>query len=277
MKSVKQILDLAYRLALLWIPCFFLFNKVWGEVTWEQAFHNTAFYLPVVASIFCLSFQFDLFTQIVERKEINIKARAIDFIHWLLLISINVSLWMFGGVTIWWLVLQLAMLVLIGAQIGIRSAQRESIFSMNEKVAGGVAASFALLLGSAAGYIRYASPEGSSAGWWLDSITGIVSIVLVVGFITQALSTIRKDWTPYPRKIFLKGVFGCNVMILLNWVSVMSKADCNWSYECWFGQHFGFTFVTIVGNSVYLAFWGMYEFYRAKQEREKRGWGPLMV
>ncbi|OHA67039.1 MAG: hypothetical protein A3E07_00795 [Candidatus Wildermuthbacteria bacterium RIFCSPHIGHO2_12_FULL_45_9] len=236
----------------------------------SEAFHWIAFYLPPIALLAVISGQIDLLYAISRGQQINIQARMYDFIHWFMLVALNIGIWMFGGVTIWWFLLQLPLLAIIAWQIGI-AFHRHLRLSYPEWVAGVGAGCFALLLGIGTAAIRYADSSTFGWGWILETITATVATLIVLRWILLDISTIRTTLqgsnTGYPRAFFLKGVFG-NSLILVFWFHVMLEGGI--SNQLWWLKNIGLTFNVLVGNALYLAYWLLYEYYRSKSGKSKQ-------
>ena len=253
-----------YRIAAVAITLFALSLLVRGNSV-IATFHLIAPYFPVIASCFVLGIYNDLLQSILAGKTVDLRARMIDFVHWLLLIPIMVSNWLTGSASVMWFMLQLLVLALIGAGIGAQWSRKGQALSRNEKFAALIGGIAALALGSFTAFMRTMDSEPFGYGWLMDSVTAVASTVFVMGFIRRDLIAVRKDHSGYPRAMFYKGIFGCNVFILLLWLHVMSRGDM--SDPSWWAQNLGLCFNTLVGNVIYLGFYFAYEHYRSVQER----------
>lgn len=324
MRFIKTAVVWAYWLALIWLAVY-AFRRYDGGEGLTSVFHHVSYYLPSIAAIFVVSLQIDYLDSIVKGGNVDIKARMIDFIHWLMLVSINVSTWFAGHITVWWFLTQLIALVVIGSSVGIGLAQQRTILITSEKVSAIFAACGALVLGLAMWGLRNANmlstkpeswtwivavsilslgvvwvfaSEGLSReelgplkiigpplalvlgfavamigkyeqfdyGWWMDTLTSVVAITLVSGFILHDLAVIRRDYTGYYRSVFLKGIFGCNILIFLAWLHALLLAPTG--YARWMLENLGFTYVTLVGNTIYAYYYVAYEYYRYKQTHQ---------
>lgn len=245
-------------------------------VAYADIFHRVAFYLPSVAALFVVSLQVDYLDSIVKGKEVDIRARIIDLLHWLMLVSIAVSVWLSGEITLGWLLVNFAILAVIGASVGIGLRRQNIVLSASEKASALLAALIAIGLGMTMWYLRStdmlsAKPSwlGSyhtlTYAWFMDILTGVLAIALVSGFIFRDLKVIRTDHRGYPRSLFLKGIFGCNLLILAAWVHGLISAQVG--YLEWTLQNLGFTYVTWVGNIIYAYYYGAYEYHRWRQTR----------
>ena len=231
-------------------------------------FHRVAYYFPELASCFVIALAYDFLKSIMDRKTdgpVSLKGLRLDFLHWLLLIPINVSIWLSGAATLWWFILQLCILAIVGGQIGVQMKREEIRYSLKERSAMLVGASFALLFGTVVGVLRMADKSSFGVGWAFDLLSALIATGLVWGFIGQHLAVIRVSHRKYPRSMFLKGVFGCNIFVLLLWVHIMSSQGAWDDWMLW-AKHLGFTFNVLVGNVIYAYFWISYELHRSRQE-----------
>lgn len=321
MRLIKTLVALVYSLALTWLAVHAFQLLASGEEV-SGIFHRISFYLPSIAAIFVVSLQLDYLDSIAKGGNVNIRARMIDFMHWLMLVSINVSTWLAGDITVWWLLIQLIVLVVIGSSVGIGLAQQRIILTTSEKAGAMFAACGALVLGLfmwglRSAHMLSAKPESWTLisavsilslgivwmfaskklsreelgplkvvgfvlalvlglavgaggkygqldyGWWMDALTSIIAITLVSGFILHDLAVIRRDHTGYYRSVFLKGIFGCNILIFLAWIhALLLTSDDSWT---WMLKNLGFTYVTLVGNVIYVYYYLVYEYNRYKQ------------
>jgi len=219
------------------------------------------YYAPILAPIFVIALQIDLLKSIRKGNEVNLQARICDFLHWLLLSCIAMSTWLAGGISLGWFVLQLGILVVIGLQI---ESHTQFLGSRSSLLSATLAGLCALILGLLTGYARYS--DHASLGWGtiMDSVSSIIAIMLVMGFIRHDLETISKNHTGYTRAMFIKGLL-CNVCVTLGWLNVMSKGS--WHDPLNWIQNFGFSFVIITGNAIYLRYYLLYEYYRFQQQK----------
>lgn len=320
MKTLKMLSAMAYWVAIASLSLFasYLFSE--GR-SYSGIFHSLAYYLPSVAALFVVSLQIDYLDSIVRGKEVDVRARIIDFLHWLLLISINVSMWFSGEITVWWVLTNLVVLAVVGASVGIGLSRKKLVLTAGEKTSAYIFGIVAIGLGVATWFLRSvemlsAKPHwavalvvstaifcsvwryvsrglareelgmwghvgfplmgflGGAMGaiggwnnfsyaWWMDTLTSIVATTLVSGFIIHDLGVIRRDYTGYPRSLFLKGIFGCNLLILAAWVHALLLAQPN--YAGWVLEHAGFTYNTLVGNGIYAYYYLAYEKNRYRQ------------
>lgn len=260
MEFVKRVIGSLYWVCLIVLVAYAFLMKILGLMNWTDIFH-LAFYVPAIAMLSVVSGQIDLLSSMQKGGIVNLKARIYDFVHWLMLIGINIGAWMIGVVTIWWFVLMLLLLSIIGWQIGVGLKNKLHI-SANEKITGLISAIIAIFLGLSAGYIRNVDKSPFGWGWGFEWITAVIATLIVFKWIWHDIQTISKKASDYPRSFFLKGVF-CNFLIIWFWLHVMIKSDWNWLAEI------GLSFNTIVGNIIYFIYYGAYEHHLKKQKENR--------
>lgn len=258
MKSLRDLLGKAYWVSLAIFIATLFFRRLTNTMDWNNILHS-AYYLPAIAMLSIISGQFDLLKSIEKGSHINLKARVYDFVHWLMLIGINVGYLLKDGVTPLWFGLKLTLLAIIGWQIGL-SLKKKLHLTTNEKKAGIVSACAAFILGLLAGGIRSADQSQFGWGWRFETLTAILATLIVVKWIRDDLQTISQTETPeiYPRSFFLKGILG-NTLILWFWWHIMSNGDI--TSGIWWLENVGLTFNVLVGNIIYLDYWRRYERY----------------
>lgn len=255
-----------------------------GGQGFVPTFHALGPYFPVISSFFVIGFQFELLKKILARKELSLRARVLDCIHWLMLIGFVVSTWLSGGTSIIWYAQILLIVGAIGWQIGVLSRHTTDNLSGKEKFAGAAGALIAVSLGVLAGYMRTIDQSAFGYGWALEVLTAVVATFIVMWFISLDLQVIRRKHDGYSRQGFLKAVVGGNLLIVLSWVHVMSAPiggdllsalapygivsteGGNWSNFYWWAHNFAYSFNTIVGNLIFLYYYLTYEFHRSRQE-----------
>ena len=257
----KNVCTWGYRGALCMLVLYAVYCYAVGG--WSTVFHDVAYYIPATAMFLMLSGQVDLLEKIRKGGEINIKAQAIDFTHWFLLLFMQVGRWMMGGFTLWAFVLTLILLTIIGWQIGT-GIGRQWYPTVGEK-RGGIAMLVAsAVLGLVAGAVRYVNPSNFGWGWMLETGTAIIATGIVVWVITSHIKTIAKKASDYPRSFFLKGVSNNALEIwvlthlILSYQGRMAEA---------FASNAGFAFNIIVGNAIYFVFYVLWEIHQWRQSK----------
>jgi hypothetical protein len=224
----------------------------------EELFH-LAYWAPPIGLLIIAWGQLDLLQSIKQGKTVNIKARAIDFIHWLLLVFIDIGAWLSGMATIWWFITKIVLLGIIAWQIGVglgkqwQPTKRETWFGIT-------AAIIACGLGGATGALRAMNDQ---LGWTMETVGLLASTGIVVWWIKTDLSTIREKAAGYPRSMFLKGLVN-NVLITWFWAHVMVSSGGFHSQNAWY-DNVGLTVNIFVGNLLYAEYYAAYEFHRWKQ------------
>ena len=236
-------------------------------------FYMAAPHLPAVAMLFVLSLQWDILRSIARGNNVDIRARIIDFMHWLLLVSVAVGTWLSGDTSQWWTIVMILTLGVIGASVGFGVYRQKIRFTSGERISAAAGALCAVGIGICAYLLRTDSSMAQTAlrqsyGWWLDTASGFLSIVLVWGFIDRDLRVIRIDWRGYSRSMFLKGIF-CNSLMALSFIGALTSSGEPFE---WTLAHFGFSFVVIVGNALYLWYYASYEYYRTDRTLRKLGY-----
>ena len=204
MESLKRIVGNLYWIGLM-ILAVYVIGKIFGIMSWIEVFHLTAYYLPAIAILSVVSGQIDLLSSMQVGGEVNLKARMYDFVHWLMLIGINIGAWMIGGVTILWFIFKLLLLGIIGWQIGVGRKIRLKL-SVNEQIIGIISAIIAFSLGILAGYIRSIDASPLGWGWTFEGFTAIIATFIVIKWIWHDLQTISQKAQGYPRTFFFKGI-----------------------------------------------------------------------
>src|SRR3989344_6520054 len=174
---MKQLCTWGYRVALSALFVYAIFAYTVGGL--HILLHEPAYYIPVVGMFLMFSGQADLLEKIRQGEMVSIKARAIDFIHWFLLLFMLVGRWMVGGITIWGFLLNVALLGIIGWQVGV-GIQRRWYPTVGEKILGGTMLVGGGVLGLSAGTIRYLDPVLFGWGWALESIATVASTLIVI-------------------------------------------------------------------------------------------------
>lgn len=224
------------------------------EVFWSL--FEQAYYAPLIGSILILWAQLDLLASIIRGGKVNIKARLWDLIHWLLLISINVSTWIHGVVTPWWFILQLLMLGIIGAQIG--AASGDTVFLRKEKLAIYICALSAIILGINTGLFRARHDAVLGLGWWFETVSATVATAIVLKWVLADLNLIQTAASGYPRSFFVKGILS---NLLFVWFLLFSLDIRHFSAESLLAN-LGLVINVVVGNLIYLCYYICYEYCR---------------
>lgn len=234
------------------------------EKSLEDTIHAIAYWLPSIAMLAVISGQIDLLSSMQKNGVVNLKARSYDFIHWLMLVALNISAVMLGAVNLSWFFLKLLTISIIGWQIGVGIAKNLDL-SMSEKKSGIMFACFAFLLGLCTGYIRFLDQTDFGWGWWLETITSVIGTSIVLKWIVLDIKTMRgKGTSGYPRSFFMKGLFN-NSLVLIFWTHVMAQGGFDSFF--WWHRNFALTFNILIGNILYLGYWLTYEYERRAQRR----------
>src|SRR3989338_3687358 len=225
-------------------------------------FHAVAYYLPAIALLAVISAQFDILFAINEGREINIKARCLDFIHWLLLLFMFVGRWMVeGAASFTWFVLGLVLLAVICWGIGI-GVKRIWAPTVGEKFCGVIFAAGAGALGLIVGAVRYMDPWPLGWGWALESATAIISTAIVGWWIWLDMKNISRRPDAYPRSAFLKSIYS-NALAVVFWVHLIQIFGGFSQYALL--VNLGITFNVLVGNLLYLGYYAYYEHCRDRR------------
>ena len=262
MKVLISLLAQSYKVGFLTLILFGVVMGLSYENGWSHAFH-LAFYAPTVGMLAIISGQLDLLYNIKEGQSVNIKARCIDFLHWLLLVFMNIGAWMVGGASISWFLLKIVLLGVIGASIGI-GMQRLWKPSTTEKWVGLLAACAAMMLGILGGILRNSDSSYLGYGWATETITAIIGTIIVIVWISMDMRQIKKTASAYPRSTFLKGILS-NTLVLWFWLHVMVQQGIG-NISTWV-SHTGLTFNILVGNILYIVYWLMYEYHIHAQKK----------
>ncbi len=256
----KKLCIWAYRVSLLVL----VGHTAYGGVVngWNAAFHDSAYYIPIVAMFLTFSAQADLLEKIYQGEVVNIKSRAIDFFHWLLLTFMFVGRWEMGGMTIWAFLLNIVLLSIIGWQIGV-GIGRQWFPTKKEKHLGMALVVIAACLGLAVGKIRTLDSELFGWGWALEVVTAIMATLMVVWWIVGDMSVITHKASGYPRSFFLKGMCNGALAILLLYHLITSYHGGG-TYEAW-KVNAGIAFNVIVGNGVFWVYYLAWEYCRRQQ------------
>jgi len=259
MELIQKILGTLYwvMLAALVVNGYTIITITSGD--WVNVFH-LAYWAPSIGMLAIISGQMDLLASIDSGGVVNIKARCLDFIHWLFLMFLNIGAWLVGGTAISWFILKVILLGIIGWQIGVGINRRWNP-TRNEKIAGTIALVLSMALGTMAGGIRYLDASKFGWGWVVESITAIVSTFIVAWWIWMDLQTISEKAKDYPRSTFLKGIFS-NSLIIWFWLHVMHIEG---GFATGMLHQLGLTFNALVGNLLYLGYYSAYEYHRARQ------------
>src|SRR3989338_6204839 len=94
-KKIQRLVTFAIVVSLLWLLVAAITGVVRDSMNPNDVFH-LAFWVPPIGLALIISGQLDLLTAIAQGKTVNIKARCIDFLHWLLLIFIDIGAWIVG-------------------------------------------------------------------------------------------------------------------------------------------------------------------------------------
>ena len=78
----KELCTWGYRAALVALAVYGVYCYETGG--WSAVLNGPAYYVPIVAKLLMFSGQADLLEKIRNGEVINIKAQAIDFVHWFL-------------------------------------------------------------------------------------------------------------------------------------------------------------------------------------------------
>jgi len=235
-------------------------------LSWSQAFH-LAYFAPSVAILAIISGQFDLLAKIRldiirENESVSVRARITDFIHWLMSVGIDVGTWMRGSVSISALILKLLLLSILGWQVGTLRGRLSST-STYQTIQAVASAIVALGLGLAFGFLRFSDTTVFGYGWWVETSSAIIAILLVTKFIWDDLQFMRVKGTGgYTRSLFQKGVLG-NLLIVWFWLHTISQGG--FGNGTWWLQNASLTISTIVGNLIYIGYWLTYEYYRKRE------------
>ncbi len=259
-RTLRKALSHGYWIGLLILVTVCFYNKTAGGKTWNSIFH-LAYYVPPIGLLALISGELDLLSSIERGGVINMRARCMNFIHWFLLIFLNIGAWMTGGVNISWFVLKVVLVAIIGWQIGVGLNKRWRL-TANERFAGTMALILATLLGLGAGMLRAADQSPRGWGWLLETITACGSTAVVMAWILTDIKTIRGKAADYPRSNFRKGIFS-NSLIVWFWLHIAMPND-GLSKEAII-DNLGLTINVIIGNLIYLTYYAIYEFHRLRQ------------
>ncbi|MDP3993961.1 MAG: hypothetical protein Q8P75_03210 [bacterium] len=240
---------------------FVFFHGIFsGQFT--PTFHAVAYYLPTIGILTIISAQFDILSKISEGQEINIKARFLDFSHWLLLLFMFVGRWMVeGAASFSWFVLGLVLLAVIGWGIGI-GVKRIWVPTLRERVGGIIFTALAVALGLIVGAVRYMDPQPLGWGWALESATAVISTGIVGWWIWLDMKNISRRPDAYPRSAFLKSIYS-NGLAIVFWVHLIQIFGGFSQYTLL--VNLGITFNVLVGNLLYLGYYGYYEHCRDRR------------
>lgn len=264
MELLKNFFRLIYLPLLILLIAYTIMIKIAESLSWLETFHLIAFYLPAISMITDISAHIELLTSMQRGGIVNLKARIYDFVHWQMLIGINIAAWMIGGSTIWWFILKLTLLAIIAWEIGV-GIKRKLALTIKERTAGIYAAIIALLLGLASGYFRYTDDSLFGRGWGFESGTAILATLIVLRWMWLDIKTISSGQAKaYPRAFFLKGMLG-NLMVLIFWLHIMLLEE-GIASGLWWLRNLGLSFNILVGNLIFFPYWITYELYRKKQE-----------
>ncbi|HEY4515494.1 MAG TPA: hypothetical protein VJJ22_05080 [Candidatus Paceibacterota bacterium] len=269
MRTLQKVLGSLYWDALAVIAMIAIYGLLSGKMSWSGVFH-LGYWMPPIALLAIISGQFDLLESIRTKPDpVSLKARLTDFVHWLLLIGLDVGTWMRGSASIWTFLLKLVLLAIIGWQAGLlakRSGYVGGLISRGSVIPA-LSALGALGLGVTCGYFRATDHSAFGRGWTFEVIAAFVATGLVMKFIYDDVVVMRSKGTAgYPRALFLKGVF-CNALVVWFWLHAMSQGG--FGNGSWWLENLGLCFNVIVGNLIYLGYWQLYEHYRRADARIK--------
>ncbi len=257
----KSLCVWGYRGALATLAFYAVYCYATGG--WNAVLHGSAYYIPIAAMFLMFSGQADLLEAIRKGGDISIKARAIDFIHWFLLTFMVVGRWMMGGITIWAFILNTVLLAIIGWQVGAGVVGRKWYPSVGEKRGGIAMLVIAAVVGLMAGAVRYSDPSTFGWGWMLETITAVVSTMIVMWWISTDIKMMSKKASDYPRSFFLKGVFN-NALAIWVLIHLILSYPGEGVAEA-FASNAGFAFNAIVGNMIYFVYYLVWEYHHARQ------------
>ena len=201
---MKKILAIFYWTSLVIIIFLVSAAKLLGIINWKGVLH-LGYYLPALGMVSIISGQIDLLKSIKNNGLVNLKARIYDFIHWLMLVSIDVGYLLSNKVTLGLFVLKLVLLAIIGWQIGAGMEKRLELAAETKKK-GIIFAVAAVMLGLASGHARTIDQTYLGWGWMLESATAIIATLIVAKWILADLGVIKKNYQGYPRGFFIKGI-----------------------------------------------------------------------
>lgn len=253
MNTVKRTLELAYAAALCWFGMIAFIRWATNGPVLELAA-----WAPAVGMFAVISGQMDLLAAIEAGKKINLKARVLDFIHWILLIGVNIGAWLIGATDLSWFTLKIILVAIIGWQIGVGLVRRSRL-NIEEQTGGLTAIIFAVIIGLGSGYARALDAESFGWGWIIETATAILATLIVLYWMRADLGTMRKNPFGYPRSVFHKAMIS-NALVLWFWAHVM-VTSAEQAPHAWLA-HLGLTFNVLVGNAAYLCYYGAYEYYR---------------
>lgn len=261
-RSMKFLCNSFFFAAIVYVSVGIL-RFTWAS-RWDDLFHGIGYYLPAVCMVAVLSLQMDVCASVYRGQTINIKARCLDLVHWLLLTFIAVGGWMQGGATPAWFAVQLLILAVIGWTIGIGIKQQWQP-SIGERRLGVLLLTGAVVLGSVCGAVRAADSSPRGWGWGLETATAIIATLIVLWFIVADVKTMRRSVRiGYPRSMFLKGIV-CNALIVWYWAHVIMRGGGPNTQTL--VDEAGLTFNTIVGNCIYFLYYLAFEYYKAGEKK----------
>lgn len=253
MEKIKRALELAYAAA---VASFGVIALV--RWTTDGPVLELAAWAPAVGTLAMISGQMDLLVAIESGKMVNLRARILDFIHWILLIGVNIGAWLIGATDLSWFALKIILVAIIGWQIGVGLVRRSHL-NIEEQTGGLTAVVFAVISGLGSGYARALDASSFGWGWTMETATAILATMIVLYWMKADLGTMRKNPFGYPRSVFHKAMVS-NALVLWFWFHVIAtspeKASNAWLI------HLGLTINILVGNTAYLCYYGAYEYYR---------------
>lgn len=261
-RSMKFFCDCFFYAAIVYVAAGIL--RFTLAFRWQDLFHDIGYYLPAVCTIGVLSLQMDVCASVCEGRDLSIKARGLDLVHWLLLTFIAVGGWMQGGATPVWFVVQLLILAVIGWTIGIGIKQQWQP-SIGERRLGALLLTGAVVLGSVCGAVRAADSSPRGWGWGLETATAIIATLIVLLFIAADVKTMRRSVRiGYPRSMFLKGML-CNAFVVWYWAHIIvQRGGFNTRTLV---DEAGLTFNVVVGNCIYFFYYLAFEYYKAGERK----------
>ncbi len=213
-----------------------------------------------------MSGQIDLLASIKNGGVINMKARWLDFIHWFLLIFLNIGAWMIGGVNISWFIFKVMIVGIIGWQIGV-GLTKQWRPTQSERANGVKALILAILLGIGAGALRAIDQSPRGWGWILETITASGSTAIVIAWIWADIQTICNKAKDYPRSMFLKGIFSNSLLIWFYLHLIMPENSLSQKAII---DNLGLTINITIGNLIYWIYYATYEYHRHNQKSDCR-------
>lgn len=285
MNNIKFVLKNLFWLGLASITGFAFFNVLNGKYGWIEIF-NLGFYVAPITTLIGISLYGDLLNAVQQGKQISIKARLFDLVHWVLLIFVSVGTWLAGGVTIWWIFLEFVLIGMIGWVMGV-GIGRQWLPTKNEKIFGAIFLSVSMAIGLTNGYIRTIDQSFLGFGWLIDIITAVLATLIFIWSNINDIFKIKANAKDYPRPFFIKEI-SANALVIWFWMFVIyhqgtvilpveNSTVGAWLWHIFFNgnsippwyANFGLTFNVLVGNLTSLIFYIVYEYYKRKQGKRQ--------